>query len=479
MNLSVADQMNSPDFDTLPLATQVGTNDYAAAIAAVQAALARDDFQQAAVEIATQLAQHLHCTYVAIGMMRGRGVELSAISGMADVHGKYDLPRRLVAAMNEAVDQQASLRYPSCDWDPPCITLMHRELAASGIGNTFLSIPLPCRQKAVGAITLTRIDHHPWSDQEKTTAEQIAALFGPVLVLKQQAHEPLMTRLCAAPGKLLEKLRTEGLTPARWGAAILLLICLGGLLIPVRDTVSAQAHLEGVVQRSIAAPVDSYIQDVNVRPGFQVKAGQVLLALADNDMRLEQSRLEAELGRYRSNQADAFAQQDRSGMVASQAHIDEISAQLTLLRDQINRTRITAPFDGVIIRGDQQQLAGAPVKRGDVLMVISPDTDFRLILQVDERDIARIRDGQAGRVAFSALPGRTLALSVTRITPVSSIVDGDNTFEVEAALKSGQANLRPGLEGMAHIVVGRDPLAIIWGKHLCHWISFKLWAWLG
>ena len=51
-------------------------------------------------------------------------------------------------------------------------------------------------------------------------------------------------------------------------------------------------------------------------------------------------------------------------------------------------------FDGIVIKGDLSQNLGAPVQRGEVLMVLAPNDSFRLILEVDEADIAAVRPGQ-------------------------------------------------------------------------------------
>ena len=210
--------------------------------------------------------------------------------------------------------------------------LLHGELADVELGASLLSIPLPYQQHVIGALTLMRSIDRKWSDAELASVEQMASLIGPVLILKQRAHEPLMRRLRRSPAKLIEHLRAPG---SLW-IKLLSLLILAGLVaacfVPVRDQVTAPARLEGVIQRSISAPIDGFIQDVLVRPGSQVSEAELLLTLNDQDLHFEQSRLEAELARFRSEQAEAFARQDRSRMVGTEARADEISAQLALVK---------------------------------------------------------------------------------------------------------------------------------------------------
>ena len=91
-----------------------------------------------------------------------------------------------------------------------------------------------------------------------------------------------------------------------------------------------------------------------------------------------------------------------------------------LVQQVIARGRVEAPFDGTVIQGDLTQSIGAPVQQGDPLMTIARTDGFRVIVEVDERDIQPVRVGQQGSLALSALPWNTLPLRVTRITPVAT-----------------------------------------------------------
>jgi len=147
------------------------------------------------------------------------------------------------------------------------------------------------------------------------------------------------------------------------------------------------------------------------------------------------------------------------------------------VRQQLSRTRLVAPIDGVVIKGDLSQTLGAPVQRGDALLTLAPREQYRLIVEVDERDIADIRPGQTGQLALSSLPSDTLALVVERVTPVSSVRDGRNVFDVEARLTSAAPELRPGLQGIAKIDAGEQSLAWIWTHRFTDWLRLAWWSW--
>ena len=162
-------------------------------------------------------------------------------------------------------------------------------------------------------------------------------------------------------------------------------------------------------------------------------------------------------------------------MLVYQAQLDQAQAQLDLVEDKIARALIAAPFDGVVVTGDLSQLQNAPVEVGKVLFEVAPLDAYRVVLQVDERDIAELRTGQRGELAMAGIPGTTMAFAVSNITPVSTSQDGRNFFRVEAGLDQASRRLRPGMEGVGKVSVGDRHLLWIWTHGLTDWL--QLWAW--
>lgn len=165
------------------------------------------------------------------------------------------------------------------------------------------------------------------------------------------------------------------------------------------------------------------------------------------------------------------------------AQIEQAKARSALLAEQLARTRLQAPFDGVVVSGDLSQSIGAPVSRGDLLFEVAPLDSYRVILKVDERDIAAVEPGQRGRIALAGLPRQPLPVAVTKITPVAVAEEGHNQFRVEAGLDAPPAAtlelLRPGMQGIGKIDIGERNLFWIWTHRLGHWLRLWWWSWFG
>jgi RND family efflux transporter MFP subunit len=255
---------------------------------------------------------------------------------------------------------------------------------------------------------------------------------------------------------------------------VLVLLMMTGL--PGTHRIKAEATVEGLVQRAIVAGLDGYVAEARARAGDLVARGQVLARLDDRDLVLEHRRWEARENQLRHEYRSAVALHDRSELSIAQARLDEARAQIALLDEQLARTRLVAPFDGIVVRGDLSQSLGAPVERGDVLYEIAPIDGYRIIIEVDERDIAHVDPGRRGALALTALPGAALPLEIRQVTPVSIAEGGRNFFRVEASLDEPYHALRPGMEGVARIDAGRHRLLWIWTHELVDWLRLQAWS---
>ncbi len=438
------------------------------AILRCQAALlARTGLVEGATALAAELADLLSCHRVSVGLLYGDKLRIVASSQAGELDHRHDAAVAITAAMHEVLDQRLSVAWPASVASPP-ISLAHRQLAGSGQACT---VPIMCGARVAGAVTLERATGAFLWPAQVALCEDVASFAGPVLELKRTIDMPWHSRVGET---LRHRLGAPGKRRSAWALAMLVAAAL--LALPLSWRVSAPARLEGSVQRAVVAAADGFLQQANVRPGDRVVAGQLLAQLSSQDLELERKRRESELRQHESAYRAAQARNDRTQMVISQSKAGEAQAMLALSETQLERTQLQAPFDGVVIKGDLSQNLGAPVQRGEVLMVLAPNDSFRLIVEVDESDIAAIRPGQKGQLALAARPEQPLRFTTRRIVPVATAADGRNYFEVEATPDEAQPNLRPGLSGVAKIEVGQRSLGWLLFHRAVAWLRLALWT---
>lgn len=241
--------------------------------------------------------------------------------------------------------------------------------------------------------------------------------------------------------------------------------------------ITARTVIEPVVRRAAVAPFSGYIREAPVRAGDLVREGQLLAALDDRELRIERLKWFSQEQQFAREYQRALGERNAAQIVIFRAQIDQAKAQLKLIDDQLSRTRVLSPVDGVIVTGDLSQELGAPVERGGVLFEVAPLEAYRVILEVDDRDIADVTSGQTGYLVVSAFPNERLPFTIEKITPVSTAREGRNYFRVEAQFPKTPERLRPGMEGISKIEVDRRRLLWIWTHELVNWIRLKLWSW--
>lgn len=166
-------------------------------------------------------------------------------------------------------------------------------------------------------------------------------------------------------------------------------------------------------------------------------------------------------------------------MTVAAAQEQQALAQLGLVDERLERANLRAPFEGVVVTGDLSQLLGSPVEQGKVLFEVAPLDAYRVVLHVDERDVAELKAGQRGQIALAGMPFDRLPFTVRQITPISTAQEGRNYFRVEAQLDQAPPRLRPGMEGIGKVEVGKRKLLWIWTHPLIEWLQLTTWRWLG
>jgi multidrug efflux pump subunit AcrA (membrane-fusion protein) len=440
---------------------------------------AHEGFRAAATAFATELASMVDCERASIGLLGRRHVKVEALSHSTEFRANQALLRDIGAAMEEAIWQGATLIYPLPEGAQPRVDRAHATLQQRHGSVQLCTVLLLKSGKPIGAIMLERGHTTPFGRADVTFVENIGALLGPMLQVRREVGLSWPAKIGIALKQALAPLFGSGHRTAKIVAATVLLLVVAAAFLPGDYRVSAPARLEGAVQRVMVAPADGYLKQALVRPGDRVKAGQLLAELADEDLKLEQRKAQSEVAQLENSYGEALAKQDRTQVAVLTAKLTEARAQLSLVEQQLERVRLISPFDGVVLSGDLSQSLGAPVKKGEVLMKVAPEHDFRVILEVDERDVGDVKLGQPGYLALAALPGESLPFDIKQITPVSTTADGRNYFEIEANLKAKSRELRPGLQGVAKVEAGQRSWLWIVTHRVYYWIRLTLWSWLG
>ena len=450
---------------------------------ALAVALRHGRFRQAVFEVASELRQILGCTHVAIGLAENATVRVVALSEAATFEKRTPLVKAYAAAMEEAYDRGGPVSDGAVGSavggaGTALPAPRHQALLAQSGASRALSYPLMQGEKCMGVVTLERSGDKGFGEEDLLWLDAFAALATPVFGQRLAAERSSAQRLAGEIRWLADKLfGPRNLTwKAAAGAVAFAAMLLA--LVPIEYRVSAKTVIEGEIQRVAAAPFEGFVGAAFVRAGDTVKQGQELAQLDDRDLRVEQARWASERDQYDNKLREAMATHDLTAVQVIGAQLRQAEAQLALATEKIARARLTAPYDGVVVSGDLSQQIGSPVEAGKKLFEIAPLRSYRVILQVDEREIRHVHNGQQGHLVITGIAGDPLPFSVAKVTPVATAQDGKNFFRVEAKLAEAPERLRPGMEGVGKIEVGSRSLWWVLTHSFTDWLALSLWTWL-
>ena len=440
--------------------------------------LEHDRFRASATAFATELATRFRCDRVSLGFLERGRIKLRAVSHSALFSERANLSRSIEAAMEEAVDQGHEVVWPALPGAPPRVDREHAQLAGISDSGSVCSVPVAHGARFCGAVTLERPAEEPFGESDLELIEAAVAMAGPMLEIQRRDDRWLLAKALESAHDNLSKLVGPHHVALKLGVgAVVLLVALMSL-VKADFRVTADSTLEAKVRRAAVAPFDGYVEQAPLRAGDMVKEGALLASLDDRELLLERTRWSSQLEQLQKQNREALAQRDAARVRIFSAQIDQAMAQLNLVSDQLAKTRIVAPFDGMVVTGDLSQQLGAPVRRGDLLFEVAPLDAYRVVLDVDERDVDEIRAGQTGDLVFSAFPGESFGFSVEKVTPVSTPREGENTFRVEGQLDHTPERLQPGMEGVGKVQIDRRLMIWIWTHEVVDWLRLKLWNWL-
>ena len=446
-----------------------------AAMETLAAVNVQDRFAGMAMALVNEVAARWQCERVSVGFLKGRYVHLRAMSHTEKFSRKMKLVQDIEAAMEECLDQDVEILHPA----PPEATYVGRasaELAKHHGAAMALSLPLRRAGEATAVLTLERPGGEAFTVEEVESLRLAADLCTPRLANLEEHDRWFGARMAAA----VRKGAAAAVGPKHTWIKLAVIAVCGFLAFTIffegDYRIESPFVLEPVEMRVVPAPFDGFLQTVSTEPNEEVVGGtSVLATLETADLRLQLFAAKADRAKYLMQAAAARRDGKTVEAQIAEAQAAQVAASMDLLEYKISQARILAPISGVVVKGDLKRQLGAPVKTGDVLFEVAPLEALRAELSMPEEDVADLEVGQEGELATASFPDRHFGFVVERINPVAEVADQKNVFKVRVRLKELDRRMRPGLEGIAKVDIGRRRYLWIWTRPIVRWVRMKLW----
>ena len=211
-------------------------------------------------------------------------------------------------------------------------------------------------------------------------------------------------------------------------------------------SVTAVGSLKSRDSVVIRPEITGRIAEINFTEGGPVEQGQVLIQLDDAIARAELEQAEAALSLARS-QFNRARQLTEQGFISTQARDESASelkvreASVSMARAQLDKTRIKAPFDGLI--GLRDVSRGDYVNAGQDLVPLESIDPLNVDFRIPEQYMGQVEVGSRIHLRFDALPDVARDGIVGAISPV--VETGGRSILLRASVPNEDSALRPGM----------------------------------
>lgn len=214
----------------------------------------------------------------------------------------------------------------------------------------------------------------------------------------------------------------------------------------VENGVHASGQVESVETANISTRVMGQIMKINVKPGDQVKAGQVLLTINNQDMSAKGAQAKAMIAEADAHLKSAHKDYQRFTTLyeqqsASAKELDNVTLQYQAALARVEAakqmhnevkaimayTSLTAPFSGVVTQKIAEE--GALASPGMPLLVIEKSDNFQVSASVAESEIGKIKLNSVVHLNIKSI-GKEFDGRVSEISPSSQLSGGQYMIKV-------------------------------------------------
>ena len=189
---------------------------------------------------------------------------------------------------------------------------------------------------------------------------------------------------------------------------------------PALRAVYATGSVEPIHWARVGPAVRARITEVMVDEGQRVTEGAPMARLDNREAvhRAEEAEARARFAQEELSRIRALVTRDiasRSALDRAEAEARAVRAVAEAAQRRLDDYIVRAPADGIVLRRDAE--VGEVVDTPASLFWIGEPRPLRITAEVDEEDIAQVREGQRVLLRADAFPGQVLAATVGQITP--------------------------------------------------------------
>ena len=230
---------------------------------------------------------------------------------------------------------------------------------------------------------------------------------------------------------------------------------------PFTEYITASGTLRADEAVDLQAEVSGRVVDIHLPEGKTVREGDVLVKIDDSVLRASLRRAEArrELGRIREKRLEGLV---REGGVSRQEYEEAqgegavLEAEVEMIRTELARCEIRAPFDGWV--GLRYVSTGAYVTPASRIATLQRLSSVKVDFSIPERYAPHVQPGAAVRFTVAG-SGAAYTGEVVAVEPRIDVAT--RTVPIRAVCRTPDLGLFPGLFARVEFAVNQDANALL------------------
>lgn len=229
----------------------------------------------------------------------------------------------------------------------------------------------------------------------------------------------------------------------------------------VTERFDAVGTIEAIEEITVVSEINAMVVNIPFTEGSQIAKGELIAQLDDSQLAAEVTSAEAlyaqSLATYnrvkKVVEQKAGTPQDLDDALAS---LKVAEANLKLAQARLDKTRIVAPFNGMI--GSRRVSVGSFLRTGDTITELANLNEIRINFSAPERFLSELKRGSEVIVYSPVYPGHEVK---GRIIAIEPIIDSDTrTARIVAKVQNPGQKFRPGMSANVSVILSERPEAL-------------------
>jgi len=248
----------------------------------------------------------------------------------------------------------------------------------------------------------------------------------------------------------------------------------GGFQMPPTPVEVAAVHEGTVIDRfeavgtieahdaiTVVSEIDALVRELPFREGAPIEKGELIAQLDDAQLQAQLARAEAVQDQKKATYDRVKSLADKGALTPQEyddaaAALKVAQADLALIKASLAKTRIVAPFSGII--GARRVSPGAFVRAGTAITDLAALGELKVTFSAPERYYPELKRGAQVSVATTAYPGVELTGSIEVVEPV--VNEATRSARLIAHVSNPELKFRPGMSASVSAVLSQRQNAL-------------------